>query len=358
MLVYIVFNLVVWYSTYSLSTKLLPLAACSKQLAAYIMLLIYNCYYISLLSKSTNNNMKQEKQYDVIIVGGSYAGLAAGMALGRALRRVLIIDSGNPCNKQTPHSHNFLTNDGKTPKEIASLARQQVQMYDTVKFIDALVTAGTKTKTGFEIQIQTGETFIARKAVFATGVRDIMPEIPGFRACWGISVLHCPYCHGYEVRQQKTGILANGDTAFELASLISNWTNDLTIYTNGISTLNEQQREKLRKHKIDIVEAAIARLENRDGYIRNIIFKDGKKAPLKALYTRLPFVQHSTIPEELGCEITTEGYIKIDAAQRTTIQGVYACGDNTIRIRTVANAVATGTTTGLMVNKELIEESF
>ena len=150
--------------------------------------------------------MKQEKQYDIIIVGGSYSGLAAGMALGRALRRVLIIDGGAPCNQQTPHSHNFLTNDGKTPKEIAGLARQQVLQYDTVEWLDAFVIAANKTDTGFELQVQTGEVFTAKKLVFATGIKDIHPEIPGFSACWGISVIHCPYCHGYEVRHQKTGI--------------------------------------------------------------------------------------------------------------------------------------------------------
>ena len=302
--------------------------------------------------------MKQEKQYDVIIVCGSYSGLAAGMALGRALRKVLIIDSGDPCNKQTPYSHNFLTNDGRTPKEIALLAKQQVRMYGTVGLLDALVRAGIKTETGFEIQIQTGETFTTKKLAFATGIKDIMPDIPGFAESWGISVLHCPYCHGYEVRHQKTGILANGETGFELSSLISNWTNDLTLYTNGKSTLTEQQREKLLRHKITIVETEIEQFEHKKGYIERIIFKDGRNAPVKALYARLPFVQHSSIPQALGCEITAEGYIKIDAAQRTTIQGVYACGDNTTRMRTVANAVSMGTTTGLMLNRELIDESF
>ncbi|HLG40298.1 MAG TPA: NAD(P)/FAD-dependent oxidoreductase [Chitinophagaceae bacterium] len=302
--------------------------------------------------------MKDTKQYDVIIVGGSYAGLAAGMALGRALRKVLIIDSGNPCNKQTPHSHNFLTNDGKTPKEIASLAKQEVRMYDSVSFFDALVTAVKKTENGFEVQVQTGEKYAAGKIVFAAGIKDIMPTIPGFAECWGISVIHCPYCHGYEVRQQKTGILANDDIGFELSSLISNWTNDLTLYTNGKSSLSEQQTSKLKSHRINIAEAEIERLEHKNGYIESIIFKDGGKAPVKALYARLPFVQHSAIPRSMGCELTDEGYIKIDAAQKTTVQGVYACGDNTTRMRTIANAVSMGTTTGLMVNKELIEESF
>lgn len=302
--------------------------------------------------------MKQDKQFEVIIVGGSYAGLAAGMALGRALRKVLIIDSGKPCNAQTPYSHNFLTNDGKTPAEITALARQQVKQYDTVSFLDAVVTTGVAIANEFEIHINTGESFTARKLVFATGIKDVLPELPGFANSWGISVLHCPYCHGYEVRHQNTGILANGDTAFELATLISNWTNDMTVYTNGPSTLTKEQGAKLHQHQIGITESKIERLAQVDGYVNHIIFSNGEVKPVKALYARVPFVQHSTVPQSLGCELTTDGYIKIDAAHRTTLSGVYACGDNTTRMRTVANAIAAGTTTGLMVNKELIEENF
>ena len=302
--------------------------------------------------------MKKERQFDIIIVGGSYSGLAAGMALGRALRNVLIIDSGNPCNKQTPHSHNFLTNDGKPPKEIASLAKQQVSMYGSVRFLKGLAIAGTKTANGFDIQIETGETFSSRKLIFATGIKDTMPDIPGFAESWGISLLHCPYCHGYEVRHQKTGILANGDVGYELSSLISNWTNDLTLYTNGNSTLSDQQRSKLGKHKISIVESEIESLENENGYIKKIVFRNGVKTNVQALYAKLQFTQHSSIPQTLGCELTQDGYIQIDQGYKTSVQGIYACGDNTTRMRTVANAVSAGTTTGLMVNKELIEDDF
>lgn len=303
-------------------------------------------------------NMKQEKQYDAIIAGGSYAGLATAMALGRALRKVLVIDSGNPCNQQTPHSHNFLTNDGKTPKEITGIACQQVQQYKTVDFLSAFVTSGRKTESGFVVETESGETFAAKKLVFATGIKDSMPDIPGFAECWGISVLHCPYCHGYEVRQQKTVILANGNDAVELATLISNWTDDLTVYTNGKSTLSEQQEQKLQQHNIHINENEIEKLEHRNGYVERILLKDGFNATVKAIYARLPFVQHSSVPQMLGCELTPEGYIKTDPAQRTTVPGIFACGDNTTRMRTVANAVAMGTTTGMMLNKELIDEMF
>jgi thioredoxin reductase len=302
--------------------------------------------------------MTGNNTFDVIIVGGSYSGLAAGMALGRALRNVLIIDEGKPCNRQTPYSHNFITHDGKTPTEIATLAKKQVQMYNTVKFLNGLATEGTKTKIGFEIQVLSGEKFTAQKLVFASGIRDIMPDIPGYAECWGISVLHCPYCHGYEVRNEKTGISGNGEYGFEFSKLISNWTNDLTLFTNGTSTLTVEQTGKLEKHHIKIVDKEVEKLEHTNGYLQNIIFRDGTRSFIKALYAHSPFEQNCQIPPALGCELTDEGYIKTDTSQRTTIAGIFACGDNVTRIRTVAGAVAMGTTTGMMVNKEIIFEKF
>jgi thioredoxin reductase len=305
-----------------------------------------------------NETMNQKKEFDVIIVGGSYAGLAAGMALGRAMRNILIIDSGNPCNQQTPHSHNFLTNDGKTPEEIASIARHQVSQYPTVQFLNGWVTTGSKTSNGFVISTETGAEFRARKLVFATGIRDIKPDIPGFAASWGISVLHCPYCHGYEVRHQPTGLLANGDAAFDMAFLLRNWTNVLTLYTNGEASLGDDQKLKLAKYGIELVEDAIEELEHDEGKLQRIIFKEGRMTALNVLYAPLPFQQHSDLPVRLGCAMTKEGYIEINPMHMTTVEGVYACGDNVTRMRTVANAVAMGTITGMMVNRDLVDEDF
>lgn len=302
--------------------------------------------------------MTERKKFDVIIIGGSYSGLAAAMALGRALRQVLIIDSGKPCNASTPHSHNFLTQDGNAPATIATIAKQQVEKYNTVHFFKGLATHGVKNEYGFEIHTAAGEIFYARKLIFATGIRDILPGIDGFAACWGISVLHCPYCHGYEVSNQKTGILGNGEYGYELSRLISNWTNDLTLFTNGMSTLMAEQKEQLVKHRIKIVEKEVERLEHINGYLQNIIFRDGTKYSVKALYAPGPFEQHCLIPKSLGCELTGDGYIKVDPFQETTVEGVFACGDNIAKMRTLANAVATGTTAGMMVNKKIIFEEF
>ncbi|ASS50950.1 MAG: pyridine nucleotide-disulfide oxidoreductase [Candidatus Fluviicola riflensis] len=302
--------------------------------------------------------MTNNPHFDVIIIGGSYSGLAAGMSLGRALRKVLIIDGGNPCNKQTPHSHNFLTQDGQTPAAIASLAKEQVEKYKTVTFRNDLAVSGLQTTNGFEIATQSGSTFSAKKLIFATGIKDVMPEIEGFSDCWGVSVIHCPYCHGYEYSNEKTGILTNGDVAYEVSRLISNWTKDLTVFTNGIAEFAPNQTQKLSEHGIMINESVIDHFEHNNGYLRNIVFKDGSKTPITAIYARPEFEQHCAIPEQLGCELTEQGHISVDPFQKTTIRGVFACGDNTTFMRSVANSVAMGTLAGVMTNKEIIEDEF
>jgi thioredoxin reductase len=300
----------------------------------------------------------ENDSFDVIIIGGSYAGLSAGMALGRSLRNVLIIDSGKPCNEQTPHSHNFLTQDGRTPKEISKEARNQVEKYNTVKFHEGVAVKLVKTIDGFEVETGAEQNFKSKKLIIATGIRDIKPDISGFDECWGISVLHCPYCHGYEVKDEKTGIIANGDFAFEFSKMISHWTGDLTLFTNGKADLTEEQKGKLKRKNIEINENEIESFEHTNGKIKNIIFRNGSKVLVKAVYAKVPFEQSLNISKDLGIEIGEFGHIKTDAFYKTNIYGVYACGDSSSMMRSVANAVGSGNVVGAMVNKELIEEEF
>lgn len=299
-----------------------------------------------------------KNQFDVIIVGGSYAGLSAAMSLGRSLRKVLIIDSGKPCNEQTPHSHNFLTQDGKTPKEISTIAKEQVEKYSTIEFYEGFATSGIKTENGFEITTENGDKFESKKLIFATGIIDEIPNIKGFKECWGISLIHCPYCHGYEFQNKKTGIIANGDRGFHIASLVNNLTKDLTIFTRGKANFNDEQLQKLKQNNIDIMETEIEELKHQNGMVESLILSDGKVLNFEAVYGAFPFIQHSDIAESLGCEMTEMGHIKIDQFQKTNVTGLLACGDNSSPMRSVANAVYTGNLAGAMVNAELTAEPF
>ena len=302
--------------------------------------------------------MHEQYKFHVAIIGGSYAGLSAAMTLGRARRNVVIIDSGKPCNRQTPHSHNLITHDGRTPAEISALAREQVLAYPTVRIRTGLVTHVHGSDGAFTVTTDDGRTLQAKKLIFSTGIRDLMPEIPGFAECWGISAIHCPYCHGYEYSDARTGVLMNGEMALEYVKMIRNWTADLTLYTNGPATFDEAAREKMRSFGAQIVEEPITSLDHKNGYLQTLHLTDGTIRDITALYHRPAFVQHSSLPEELGCELNPQGFIKVDEAQKTTVPGIYAAGDNSGAFRGLTGAMATGTVAGARLNHELINEEY
>jgi len=304
-----------------------------------------------------NNNM-DKKEFEVIIIGGSYAGLSTAMTLGRSLRETLVIDAGKPCNRQTPHSHNFLTQDGNTPKEISEIAKSQVSKYHNIKFYDGLVVNGKRSNKGFEITTSKGDVFIAKKLVLATGIKDIMPDIKGFSECWGISVVHCPYCHGYEIRNKKTAIIANGERASHLTSLVNNLTNDITILTSGTKDFEENELKIFKEKNIQVIEKEILSIEHQNGQIEKIVFKDGNSKRFDCAYGQVPFEQNSMVANDLDCEIDENGYIIVDWMQKTSTDGVFACGDNSTFMRSVANAVNSGNTAGAIINGELSKTNF
>lgn len=301
--------------------------------------------------------MNTNLPYDVIIIGGSNAGLSAAMSLGRALKRVLIIDSGLPCNRQTPHSHNFITHDSWRPAEILEVAKNEVLNYNTVQWRSGTVTDVNGTNNNFKVQVSGQPDAInAKKLLFATGIKDLMPDIPGFADCWGISIIHCPYCHGYEYRGQVTGILMNDEHAPDFARFIQNWTPHLTLFINGKSKLTPEQTQAVLARNINVVETEIIGVDHADGILKQIRFADGSTQALNALYARLPFEQHCSIPQNLGCRLTEQGYLEITDQKRTTIPGIFAAGDNTSPMRSVAAAVGAGNMAGAMIAHELINE--
>jgi len=300
----------------------------------------------------------KDKLFDVAIIGGSYAGLSAAMALGRSMRNVLIIDNGKPCNRQTPHAHNFITHDGETPSVIAAKAREQVLAYPTVMIQNDLVVDVQRKTASFTLYTQSGIIYKAKKVLLATGVKDLMPDIKGFAECWGISVLHCPYCHGYEVRQTALGVLANGDMAYEMSKLIRHWSADLTLFTNGTSTLTAEQRQLIDKKGIPVIEKEIAEIVHEEGYLKQLVFKDGSSEIIHALFARIPFALQADNIKTLDCNLTEMGLVKVDTMQKTNVPGLYAAGDCTYPFRTLFMAVSSGGMAGASINKELIDESF
>lgn len=302
--------------------------------------------------------MEVEEIHDVIIIGGSYAGLSAAMSLGRSSRKVLVIDSGKPCNQQTPHSHNFLTRDGETPADLAAIAKAQIMAYTTVEMIKGFAESAVETNFGFEVSTSDQQLFKTKKIILATGVKDIFPNIAGFAECWGISVLHCPYCHGYEVRNKKLAVIANGEIGFEFSKLIYNLSKDLTIFTNGKIEIDETCLSKLQSKNINIVDKEIDELQHENGLVKSIIFKDGSTQQVDAIFARVGMEQNIKLLSDLQIKQTEQGYIEVDLMKHTNVKGIFAAGDCTTMFRSVAEAVAAGNIAGAIVNKELVGEEF
>jgi thioredoxin reductase len=298
--------------------------------------------------------MKHNEPFDAVIVGGSFAGLSAAMALGRSLKKVLVIDNHQPCNQQTPHAHNLLTQDGKAPGQITAEGKAQVQQYDTVEFLDGLVIDGKKEPDSFVVTLESGEEIQSKTLLFATGLRDRMLEVPGFSECWGISILHCPFCHGYEVKGENLGVLGNGTTGFQLVQLIYNWSDNLTLYTNGTSTLSREEEKKLQQKGIAVVEKKFRRLEHRDGRLQRIVFEDNSSEAKTAIFARVETEQKCKVPLAMGCELTEHGSLHTDDFQRTTVEGIYAAGDSASPLRTLSIAIASGTKAGAVIVHDLV----
>jgi thioredoxin reductase len=301
--------------------------------------------------------MNNNATFEVIIIGGSYAGMSAAMALGRSLRRTLILDTNEPCNRFTPHSHNFLTQDGKTPAEIKRLSREQLAQYPHVVWKETLAKEVRSSGKGWQVLTE-NQHFEAPLLIIATGLNDELPEWEGALACWGKTLIHCPYCHGYEGKQKTTALIARGDKAQHLIPLIYQLTPSLTLLTNGEEELPETLREQLNKKNIPIDSRAIHRLEHQNGQLKKIHFHTGQPLAMEMAYGVFPVRQKGTFIHDIGVEVLDNGFIKVDGMQQTNREGVLACGDATGMMRSVAAAISSGQMAGAMANKKLAEAQF
>ncbi|MFN7160760.1 MAG: NAD(P)/FAD-dependent oxidoreductase [Candidatus Gracilibacteria bacterium] len=302
--------------------------------------------------------MVKKAKYDVVIIGGSFAGLSAAMSLGRSMRDVLIIDAGKPCNKGVKEAHNIITQDGEAPDGIRKTALKNVLQYETIEQVCDMVDDIKGEDGKFVVYLHSGERIECRKILFASGLKDELPEIEGYRECWGKSIVHCPYCHGYETRGQKVGVLSNGPKAFAFVRLIHHWAPDLRFYTNEAAYLAPEELEKLRDKGIFMCEKKVVKFEHTDGMLERIVFEDGTSDEINFLFSAPVTVQSTDLPEKLGCMLTKENQLQVNEQQETTVKGVYGAGDNTASFRAVVVSMASGNQAGVLINNQLIQEEF
>jgi thioredoxin reductase len=294
---------------------------------------------------------------EVIVVGGGAAGLSAALVLGRARRRTLVVDDGAPRNAPSPEAHSFFTRDGTPPSELLRIARSQLEPYTTVRFCEGRAVAARPVDDGFVVDLADGTQHRTRRILLATGVLDELPEIEGLRERWGRSVLHCPYCHGFEVRDEPIALLATGAQAMDMAPLLLQWSRQLIVVSNGPCGLTPEERERLARHGVDVIETPIARLEGDDA-LERIVFADGRSERRRALFVRPAQKVRGEIVGQLGCALTEAGLLHTDAECRTSVPNVFAAGDASTPMQQIVAAAAAGALAAGMINRDLVKADF
>ncbi|MFG6585651.1 MULTISPECIES: NAD(P)/FAD-dependent oxidoreductase [unclassified Sulfitobacter] len=290
--------------------------------------------------------------HDVIIIGGSYAGMAASLQLLRARRSVLVIDAGKRRNRTASHSHGFLGQDGVDPAVIASDARRQLKVYPTLTWVEGEAAAVTGERDTFEVATIDGQTYQGRRILFATGVIDNLPGIDGLAQRWGQSVFHCPYCHGYELDKDRIGVIASGPMSLHQAELLAEW-GTVTFFTNGALTLEPAIRQELELKGIAVEDTAIRTIAGE----ADVQLSDNRAFTFSGLFVAPTVTPSTLVPTTLGCDIA-EGpmgqMIAVDGSKETTMCGVYACGDAAMMPHSLSLAVGDGAMAGLSIHRSLV----
>jgi thioredoxin reductase len=299
-----------------------------------------------------------DETYDVVVVGGGAAGLSGALALGRARRSVLVVDSGDPRNAPAGHVHNYLGREGTPPGELLAIGRAEVAQYG-VQIEAGAVTKAAPTDRGFTVQLEDGRQVQARRLLATTGLTDELPDLPGLAQAWGRNVLHCPYCHGWEVRDKPLGILGTGPFGVHQALLFRQWTTDLTFFLHTAPALTAEEREQLDARGITVVEGPVAAWE--DGGVRMLT---GELVPRTALVVSPVFTARAAVLESLGLRTTpvemaghvVGSQVASDPAGLTDAPGVWVAGNVAdVRAQVIGSAAA-GLAAGAAINADLIAE--
>jgi thioredoxin reductase len=293
---------------------------------------------------------------DVVIVGGGPAGLSAALILGRCSRTVLVCDSAHPRNEASQAMHGYLSRDGMPPLEFLRIARSELTPYTTVEYRNVTVVDAACVDSRFVVTLETGEKVHSRKLLIATGVRDKVPEIAGINEMYGRSVFHCPYCDGWEIRDQAIAIYGRGEKGYGLALELTAWSRDLVLLTDGPSELDDNQRERLARARIAVREDRVTRLEGTDGILERVVFATGDPLQRRAMFFTTGQYQHADLAIQLGCEFNEKGTVRTGRYETTHLKGLFVAGDASRAVQWVIVAASEGAEAAFAINTDLIKE--
>lgn len=276
--------------------------------------------------------------------------------LGRCRRSVLVCYTGEPRNASSAGLHGYLTRDGIKPTEFLGLAREEVRQYPSVEFLQVEVVDARRTSTGFAITCADGLQFTTRKLLLATGVVDEIPDIDGLMDLYGRSVHHCPYCDGWEWRDQPLAVYGRGEAGSALALALTVWSDDVVLCTGGPSGLSEKEEEGLANAGIAVREQPVERLEGQDGLLERVVFSDGEALKRKALFFCSGQHQRSPLAEKLGARFNAKGAVDTGTCEVTNVPGLYVAGDASKQAQFVIVAAAEGSEAGMAINKALLKD--
>lgn len=299
-------------------------------------------------------------RYDVVIVGGGAAGLSAATTLARALRSVLVIDSGTPRNAPAAGVHGYLSRDGLNPVELLAAGRREVLSYGG-SVLDGEAVSARRTPDGFEAVLADSRRVSGRRLLVTTGLSDELPAIEGLREQWGKGVVHCPYCHGWEIRGQRTGVLGTGPLSIHQALMFRQWSPDITLFLNDTISPTDEEWEKLAARSIRVVEGAVASVDSVDGVLAGVTLRQGSSFAVAALAVGSRMEARSALLESLGLTAQEHPsgagrFIETDAMGATAVPGVYAAGNVSNLMAQVVTAASEGVMAGARINADLIEE--
>jgi thioredoxin reductase len=274
-----------------------------------------------------------DTDWECVVIGGGIAGLSAALVLGRARRRTLVLDRGGQSNRAAAHIGGLLGQEGTPPDDFYARAREQLALYDTVAIRDDEAVDARPEGDGFVVALASGgQELRTRTLVLATGMDYELPDVPGFSEHWGGAVFHCPFCHGWEVRDRPLVVYGDGPVAEHQAALLRGWTSDVTVVDPG--------------------EVSGLRVE--DGTLRAVVRRDGSEVACEGVLVHAPLRRRGRLPERLGLELTEQGLVAVDALARTSVPGVYAAGDVAVAPQQAAVALGSGHLAGAFAARELL----